>query len=114
MQSITTWNTLFEGKYGQKDLSIYYDEDTFVSILRSRDKPTVIVQLYKVFSVNGDIETFAETLPNQCIVYQKHFDIGEKNTYKFLILNTETEIVDNSKITNYIEKKTLQLNKTTS
>lgn len=114
MQSITTWNTLFEGKYGQKDLSIYYDEDTFVSILRSRDKPTVIVQLYKVFSVNGDIETFAETLPNQCIVYQKHFDIGEKNTYKFLILNTETEIVDNSELTNYIEKKTLQLNKTTS
>ncbi len=113
MQPITTWNTLFEGHYGQKDLSIYYDEDNFVSILKSRDKSNVVIQLYKVFSVNGDIETFAETLPNQCIIYQKHFDIGEKNTYKFLILNTETEIVDSSQLNTHIEKKILQLNKTT-
>lgn len=113
MQSITTWSTLFEGKYGDRGLSIYYDEDIIISVVRPKDSTTAIVQLYKVFSVEGDIETFAETLPSQCIVYQKHFDIGEKNTYKFLILNTETEAIDWQDINYYIEKKITQLNKTT-
>lgn len=113
MQSINTWNTLFEGKYGDRGLSIYYEEDIIVSVVRPKDSTTAIVQLYKAFSVEGDIETFAETLPSQCIVYQKHFDIGEKNTYKFLILNTETEAIDGQDLNNYIEKKITQLNKTT-
>jgi hypothetical protein len=74
----------------------------------------VLVQLYKVFGVDGDIELFAETLPNQCIVFEKHFDIGDKNTHKFFILNTDTEIVDSSQLNEHIEKKILKLNKITS
>jgi len=114
MQSINTWNTLFEGHYGEKDLSIYFEEDIFISILKSREQSTSIVQMYKIFAVNGDIETFAETLPYQCVVYEKHFDVGEKNTYKFFILNTETEIVDSGQLNSHIERKILHLNKTTS
>lgn len=94
MVQITTWSTLFEGVYGQKDLAILFNDDYFVSLLRSKDPSSVLVQLYKVFGVDGDIELFAETLPNQCIVFEKHFDIGDKNTHKFFILNTDTEIVD--------------------
>ncbi|MFA5745991.1 MAG: hypothetical protein WCX82_01230 [archaeon] len=113
MIAVTTWDTLFEGKYGQKELTIFYSDDYFVSILRLRDQSNVLIQLYKIFAVNGDIEIFAETLPNQCIVYEKHFGIGENNTYKFFIVNTETEIIDSTQINYHIEKKMLQLNKAT-
>ncbi len=114
MMQVTTWNTLFEGVYGQKKLTIFFNDDYFISVLRSKDPSTILVQLYKVFAVDGDIELFAETLPNQCMVYEKHFDIGEKNTYKFFVLNTETEIIDSLQLNEHIERKMLQLNKTTS
>lgn len=114
MVQITTWSTLFEGVYGQKDLVILFNDDYFVSLLRSKDPSSVLVQLYKVFAVDGDIELFAETLPNQCIVFEKHFDIGDKNTHKFFILNTDTEIIDSSQLNEHIERKILKLNKTTS
>lgn len=114
MVQITTWSTLFEGTYGQKDLTILFNDDYFVSLLRSKDPSSVLVQLYKVFAVDGDIELFAETLPNQCIVFEKHFDIGDKNTHKFFILNTDTEIIDSSQLNEHIERKISKLNKTTS
>lgn len=114
MIQVTSWSVLFEGVYGQKDLAILFNDDYFVSILRSKEPSSVLVQLYKVFAVDGDIELFAETLPNQCIVYEKHFDIGDKNTHKFFILNTDTEIIDSSQLNEHIEKKMLKLNKITS
>jgi hypothetical protein len=114
MIQVTSWSSLFEGTYGQKELAILFNDDYFVSLLRSKDPSSVLVQVYKVFAVDGDIELFAETLPNQCIVYEKHFDIGDKNTYKFFILNTDTEIIETINLNEHIEKKMLKLNKITS
>lgn len=114
MIQVTSWSTLFEGVYGQKELSIIFNDDYMVSILRSKDPSSILVQVYKVFAVDGDIELFAETLPNQCIVYEKHFDIGDKNTHKFFILNTDTELIDSLQLNDHIEKKILKLNKITT
>lgn len=113
MISLNTWDILFEGKYGSQELSILYKDDFFVSFLRSRDKKDILVQVYKLFAVYGDVEIFAETLPSQCIVYEKHFDIGEKNTHKFFIINTETEYVDNNTLSYHVDKKINELNKKT-
>jgi hypothetical protein len=114
MISLNTWDVLFEGKYGSQELSLLYKDDYFVSFLRSRDKKDILVQVYKLFAVYGDVEIFAETLPSQCIVYEKHFDIGEKNTHKFFIINTETEYVDNNTLSYHVDKKINELNKKTS
>ena len=34
MISLNTWNTLFEGKYGDQELNILYKDDIFVSFLK--------------------------------------------------------------------------------
>ncbi|MDD3244554.1 MAG: hypothetical protein PHU47_00185 [Candidatus ainarchaeum sp.] len=114
MLSLSAWETIFEGKYGDQELSILYNDDYFVSFLRSRHQDSLLIQVYKVFLAYGELELFVETLPNQCIFYQKHLDLGEKNTHKFLLINTETELIDNMAFTSYIEKKIAQLNKQTS
>ncbi len=113
MLSLNTWDILFEGKYGSQELTILYKDDFFVSFLKSRDKKDILVQVYKIFVVYGEVEVFAETLPGKCIVYQKHFDAGEKNTHKFFMLNTETEYVDNNTLSYHVDKKIEELNKKT-
>jgi hypothetical protein len=113
MITLNTWNTLFTGKYGSQELTILYNDDYFVSFLKSRDQNDVLVQVYKVFAVIGDIEVFSETLPHQCMVFQKHYGIGSKNTYKFLILNTETEYIDSNTLSYHVDKKIQELNKLT-
>lgn len=114
MLSLSAWETIFEGKYGDQELSVLYNDDYFVSFLKSRNQDSLLIQVYKIFLAYGELELFVETLPNQCIFYEKHLDIGEKNTYKFLLINTETELIDNMAFTSYIEKKIAQLNKQTS
>ncbi len=114
MISLNTWDILFDGKYGSQELTILYKDDFFVSFLKSRDKKDILVQIYKLFFVHGDVEIFAETYPSQCVVYEKHFDIGEKNTYKYFILNTESEYVDNNTLSYHVDKKIQELNKKTS
>ncbi len=113
MITLNTWNTLFTGKYGTQELTILYSGDYFVSFLKSRDQNDVLVQVYKVFAVIGDVEVFSETLPHQCMVYEKHYGIGPKNTYKFLILNTETEYIDSNTLSYHVDKKIQELNKLT-
>jgi hypothetical protein len=114
MISLSTWNTLFDGKYGSQELTILYSDDYFVSFLKSRDQKDVLLQVYKIFYVKGDIEVFSETLPQQCIVYEKHFDIGEKNTYKFFILNTQIEYIDINSLSYTVDRKIKELNKKAS
>jgi hypothetical protein len=111
MISLNTWNTLYEGKYGNQELNILYKDDIFVSFLRLRDKTNVLIQVYKVFVVKGDLETFANTLPFPAIVYQKHIDIGSKNNFKYLLLHTETEYVDINTLSYHVDKKITELNK---
>jgi len=111
MISLNTWNTLYEGKYGDQELNILYQDDIFVSFLRLRDKTNVLIQVYKVFVVKGEIETFASTLPYPAIVYHKHVDIGSKNNFKYLLLHTETEHVDVNTLSYHVDKKITALNK---
>ncbi len=111
MISLNTWNTLYDGKYGNQELNILYKDDIFVSFLRLRDKTNALIQVYKVFVVKGDIETFAETLPYPAIVYHKHVDIGTENNFKYLLLHTETEYIDVNTLSYHVDKKILELNK---
>ncbi len=114
MISLNTWNTLFEGKYGDQELNILYNEDIFVSFLRLRDKTNALIQVYKVFVVKGEVETFASTLPYPVIVYHKHVDIGSSNNFKYLLLHTNTEYVDLDTLSYHVDKKITELNKMVS
>ncbi|MCK9293241.1 MAG: hypothetical protein WCY27_03315 [archaeon] len=111
MVLLSTWNTLFEGKYGNKELNILYQDDVFVSFLKVRDQNSVLVQVYKVFLAKGDIEVFVNTLPYPAVIYQKHIDIGENNTYKYLLFQTDVEYIDINTLSYHIDKKILELNK---
>lgn len=111
MISLNTWSTLYEGKYGSQELNVLYKDDIFVSFLRLRDNTNVLMQVYKVFVVKGDIETFSSTLPYPAIVYHKHIDIGPKNNFKYLLLHTETEYIDINTLSYHVDKKMIELNK---
>ncbi len=111
MISLNTWNTLYEGKYADQELSVLYKDDIFVSFLRLRDKTNVLIQVYKVFVVKGEIETFASTLPYPAIVYHKHVDIGSSNNFKYLLLHTDTEYIDVNTLSYHVDKKITELNK---
>jgi len=114
MISLNTWNTLFDGKYGNSEYSILYQDDIFVSFLKLRDQSNLLVQVYKVFLVQGDVEIFNSTLPYPSILYEKHFNIGDGNTYKYLFLNTETEYIESNTLSFYVDKKMQELNKKVS
>ncbi len=114
MISLNTWNTLYEGKYGNSEYSILYQDDIFVSYLKLRDQSNVLVQVYKVFQAQGDIEIFNSTLPYPSILYEKHFSVGENNTFKYFFLNTETEYIELSTLSFYVDKKMQELNKRVS
>jgi hypothetical protein len=114
MISLNTWKTLFDGKYGNQELNILYNDDIFVSFLRLRDKTSALIQVYKVFVVKGEIETFSSTLPYPAIVYHKHIDVGSKNNFKYLLLHTETELVDLNTLSYHVDKKITELNKMVS
>jgi len=111
MISLNTWNTLCDGRYGSLEYSILYQEDIFVSILKLRDQASALVQVYKVFSVQGDIETFVNTLPYPAILYEKHFNIGENSTFKYIFLNTDIEYAEINTLSSYVDKKIQELNK---
>ena len=111
MISITTWDTLFQGKYASQELTILYKEDTFVSLLKSRDQGNALIQVYKVFNVLGDTEVFTQTLPYPAILYQKHNDIGENNTFKYLLLNSDIKYIDTNTISYHVDNQIQKLNK---
>ena len=111
MISLNTWNTLCDGRYGSSEYSILYQDDIFVSILKLRDQASALVQVYKVFFVQGDVETFVSTLPYPGILYEKHFNLGENNTYKYLFLNTDIEYAEINTLSFYVDKKIQELNK---
>jgi hypothetical protein len=114
MISLNTWNTLYEGKYGSSEYSILYQDDIFVSFLKLRDQSSALVQVYKVFHAQGDVEIFNSTLPYPSILYEKHFNIGENNTFKYLFLNTETEYIELNTLSFYVDNKMQELNKRVS
>jgi len=114
MDSLASWNTLFQGSYGNQELTLLYKEDILVTMLRARDQKSALLQVYKVFSAYGDSEMFAQTLPYNVILYHKHIGAGEKNTYKYLILNSDTEYVDTTTLAYNIDKKIQELNKITT
>lgn len=114
MISLNTWNTLFQGKFGNQELNILYKDDIFVTYLKLRDNKNALIQVYKIFVAKGDLEVFANTLPYPALVYQKHLDIGEKNNFKYLLLHTDVEHVDFSNLSYHVEKKINKLNKRVS
>jgi len=111
MISLNTWNTLCDGRYGSSEYSILYQDDIFVSILKLRDQASALVQVYKVFYAQGDIEMFLSTLPYPGILYEKHFNIGENNTFKYLFFNTDTEYAEVNVLSSYVDNKIQELNK---
>ncbi|MFH0905730.1 MAG: hypothetical protein V1824_00150 [archaeon] len=114
MQTLNTWNLLFSGSYADSELNILYNDDNFVSILKSKDSKSTLLQVYKAFVADGDLDTFVETLPYQCLLFSKHYSIGDKNTYKYLLLNSELQYIDLSSLSDEVDKKLSDLNKKTS
>lgn len=111
MLSLENWTSLYQGKYGNQELTILYKEDTFVSLLKLREQNNVLVEIYKAFSATGDLESFITNLPYPTILYQKHFSVGDNGNYKYILLNTNTEYVDTEKVSDFVDNKISELNK---
>ncbi|MDD3178462.1 MAG: hypothetical protein PHR26_02995 [Candidatus ainarchaeum sp.] len=114
MISLNTWNTLFQGKFGNQELNILYKDDIFVTFLKLKDNENALIQVYKIFLAKGDLEIFANTLPYPAIIFEKHLDIGEKNNYKYLLLHTDVEHVDFNTLSYHVDKKINKLNQRVS
>jgi len=108
---IAKWNSLFEGNYVNQDLSIYYKDDIFVTVIKLNDAKNCLIQLNKIYLAQGDCELFVTTLPYPAIVYEKHFALGEDETYKYILINTDLEYLESSLINTYIDKKIKYLEK---
>lgn len=84
------WEKIFAGNFEQYPLEIYSNNQSllFVVILeQDANKQVVgsIIEAYQVFSVQGDLQSFVETLPRELIFFGKH---DEKETTKFMAVGS--------------------------
>lgn len=84
------WTKLFEGTIEGQSVEIHSNEESMLLVLifeKEQDKNVgLVIQLYKVFVCEGEIEAFVETLPKDAMVLLKHTG---KKTMKFFVLGSE-------------------------
>lgn len=88
------WERLFTGNFQEHELEIYSNPDKMLLIViyeKVLDRiEGTIVELYKVFSAEGEVEQFTETLPREALVLTKH---DENSTMRFLLLGSKPAYV---------------------
>ncbi len=86
------WKNLFSGIFDEYSLRILINQDGYVitEILNS-DKTKAIVNLSVILNLNGDAESFIETMPKSGNFIMIH---NEKSTSKFLFLTQTSELIN--------------------
>ncbi|PIU02903.1 MAG: hypothetical protein COT55_01060 [Candidatus Diapherotrites archaeon CG09_land_8_20_14_0_10_32_12] len=89
------WAVLFQGIYDQHDLKVSILDSFILSELYSSDKKSLVLNVVYVGSADGDLESFAETLPKDNMLYLMH---NSKSTRKFFCLTVPSTIIDVGKV----------------
>jgi len=83
------WQEIFEGSIQDFEVSIHSNPDNviLVSVLEKKKGKIegTILELYKVFAVEGRLEDFTETFPKEAIVLIKH---EAKESLKYFLLSS--------------------------
>ncbi|MFH1391092.1 MAG: hypothetical protein ABIH20_02145 [Candidatus Diapherotrites archaeon] len=84
------WEKLFSGNFQEHEVELYSNPEKILLVIVFEKKldrvEGAIIELYKVFSAEGDVESFVETLPRDVLILTKH---DEKSTLKFLLLGSK-------------------------
>ena len=89
------WTILFQGNYDQHELKISILDSFVLNQLYSSDKKSLVLNVTYVGSAEGDLESFAETLPKDNMLYLMH---NSKSTKKFFCLTVPSSVIDNNKV----------------
>jgi len=89
------WKLLFDGKYDEHTLKVSVLDSYILNELYSDDEKQVVVNVAYVGSATGDLESFAETLPKDNLLYLIH---SSNSTIKFFCLTVPANVIENSKI----------------
>lgn len=88
------WERIFSGNFLEHEVDIYSNPDKILLTLIYEKKldriEGAIVELYKVFYANGEVESFTETLPREVIVLTKH---DEKSNLRLFLLGSKPSYV---------------------
>jgi len=88
------WEKMFSGVFQEHDIELYSNTDKIMLVLIYEKKLDMvegsIVEVYKVFHAQGEVESFTETLPREAIIITKH---DERSTLKFLLLGSKPTYV---------------------
>ena len=88
------WEKMFAGVFQQHDIELYSNPDKIMLVLIYEKKLDIvegaIVEVYKVFHAQGEVEEFTETLPREALILTKH---DERSTLKFLLLGSKPTYV---------------------
>ena len=84
------WEKLFSGTFQEHEVELYSNPEKILLVIVFEKKldrvEGAIVELYKVFNAEGDVESFVETLPRDVLIITKH---DEKSTLKFMLLGSK-------------------------
>ena len=84
------WEQLFSGNFQDHDVELYSNPEKIIMVVVYEKKldrvEGAIIELYKIFSASGEVESFTETLPRDILIITKH---DENSTMKFLLLGSK-------------------------
>jgi len=84
------WEQLFSGNFQDHDVELYSNPEKIIMVVVYEKKldrvEGAIIELYKIFSASGEVESFTETLPRDVLIITKH---DENSTMKFLLLGSK-------------------------
>ncbi len=83
------WKTIFKGELEGYEIEILTNPESFLLIMVLEKKEEkiegAVIEVFNVFSVEGELEDFIETFPKEAMIIEKH----EKNsTVKYLLLSS--------------------------
>ncbi len=89
------WAILFEGKYDGHALKVSMLDSFILTELYSNDSANLVINVIYVGYAKGDLESFAETLPKDNLLYLIH---GSNRTDKFFCLTVPSVAIPNNKV----------------
>ncbi|MBI2598250.1 MAG: hypothetical protein HYW50_03580, partial [Candidatus Diapherotrites archaeon] len=85
--SFGPWEKLFEGMLEKNPVELYSNPDSVLLVLvfekHGAQIEGVVIEMFKALNVEGEIESFIDTLPTEIVLLTKH---DKKQTLKFLLI----------------------------
>lgn len=89
------WEKIFAGQFESYPIELYANQDStmLVAIMEKNGTEITgsILQAYRIFYANGDLQSFVETLPRELIFFGKH---EQNETIKFMAVSSNPIYVD--------------------